>query len=68
MTHDEEECCIRIAELEEENEHLRRAAGGLGQLAERLNVELQKERRLGAERRQPTRPTPERRGAATQRE
>ncbi|HEY7059640.1 MAG TPA: hypothetical protein VH458_24055 [Vicinamibacterales bacterium] len=33
------------ADLEEENRHLRQAAGAFGQLAERLNVSLRQERR-----------------------
>lgn len=62
MTHEhQEECCQRIAELEEENEHLRRASAGFGQLAERLNVELREERRHRADPRRVTRSTPERR-------
>lgn len=42
--------------LEEENDQLRKAAGTFGQLAERLNQSLQDERRIGAERRQNSRP------------
>lgn len=48
---DEKTCRARLAELEEENIHLRRAAARFGELAERLSEELAKERRLRADRR-----------------
>lgn len=38
-------CMETVQRLEEENEHLRTAAGAFGQLAERLNQSLQEERR-----------------------
>ncbi len=50
MPHDEE-CLKRLAQLEEENDHLRRSAEEFGQLAERLNTELRAERRAGTDRR-----------------
>jgi len=53
---DELERCRRIIkelenqkeQLEEENRYLRQAAGAFGQLAERLNKSLRRERRQGA--------------------
>jgi hypothetical protein len=45
-------CQERVAELESENEALRRSADAFGQLAERLNAQLQEERRHGERRRQ----------------
>jgi hypothetical protein len=53
---DELERCRRIIEelehhkeqLEEENRYLRQAAGAFGQLAERLNKSLRRERQQGA--------------------
>jgi hypothetical protein len=60
MIHDEE-CRRRLAQLEEENTHLRRSAEEFGQLAERLNTELRAERRAEPERRQAPRTTPDRR-------
>jgi len=51
----------RLAELEEENRHLRAAAARFGELAERLSEQLIKERRLGTERRQKDRLSDDRR-------
>ena len=53
MSHDEceerlKQCEAKLARLEEENRHLRRSAAAFGQLAERLNEELARERRLRA--------------------
>jgi hypothetical protein len=56
-----EACMDTVQRLEEENEQLRKSAGAFGQLAERLNRTLQAERRTGAERREDTRPAPDRR-------
>jgi hypothetical protein len=56
MTHDEEYCRRKIAQLEEENAELRRASSQFGQLAERLNAELRSERRAGGDRRRDSRP------------
>ena len=59
MSHDEceeqlKQCQAKIARLEEENRQLRRSAAAFGQLAERLNEELVRERRVGeADRRRP---------------
>jgi hypothetical protein len=48
---------LEIQRLREENERLVEASNAFGQLAERLNTELQKERRLGeADRRRWSRP------------
>jgi hypothetical protein len=41
----------QTSQLEEENRHLRQAAGVFGQLAERLNVTLREERRKADDRR-----------------
>ncbi|HEY1307987.1 MAG TPA: hypothetical protein VGF24_30750 [Vicinamibacterales bacterium] len=49
------------ADLEEENRHLRQAAGAFGQLAERLNISLRRERRRTLDRRHEPRETPDRR-------
>ena len=49
---DEKECWERLAELEEENTHLRGAATRFAELAERLSVQLTRERRLAPDRRQ----------------
>ena len=51
MSHDEceeqlKQCQAKIARLEEENRQLRGSAAAFGQLAERLNEELMRERRL----------------------
>ena len=40
------ECLGTVRKLEEENDHLRRAAASFGQLAERLSEELGRERRV----------------------
>lgn len=48
MTQDED-CLKRLAELEEENDHLRDAAEGFGQLAERLSAQLRAEREAGGD-------------------
>jgi hypothetical protein len=40
-----EDCLLRIRQLEEENAHLRQAAKTFGELAERLKVSLDRERR-----------------------
>lgn len=56
-------CMETVQRLEEENKHLRTAAGAFGQLAERLNQTLQEERRTGAERRGPQRIDNERRSS-----
>ena len=56
------ECEDKLKHLEEENQHLREASRAFGQLAERLNVTLQEERRTtGSDRRQRPRPYGERR-------
>jgi len=59
MGHDDciellQQCEAKIARLEEENRQLRRSAAAFGQLAERLNEELMRERRLReSQQRQP---------------
>jgi hypothetical protein len=55
-------CMETVQRLEEENDHLRKAAGAFGQLAERLNHTLQEERRNGADRRHAGRIADDRRG------
>ena len=45
-----EECHELIHDLREENSMLRRSASDFGRLAERLNRDLQQERRSGARR------------------
>jgi hypothetical protein len=55
-----DECKAKVQILEEENRHLRDAAGAFGALAERLNVKLRKERRE-RDRRATARHTPDRR-------
>jgi len=56
------ECEDKVKHLEEENQHLREASHTFGQLAERLNVTLQEERRTpGSDRRERSRPYGERR-------
>ena len=66
-THDDspkalQECEEKVKQLEEENQHLREASSAFGQLAERLNTTLEKERRTaGGDRRQWPRPSGERR-------
>jgi uncharacterized protein (UPF0335 family) len=57
MSHDEceeqlKQCLAKIGRLEEENRQLRRSAAAFGQLAERLNEELLRERRLAESHRQ----------------
>ena len=52
-----------IRMLQEENQHLRSAARAFGDLAERLNLSLDAERRQAADRRQWPRPTEDRRRA-----
>jgi hypothetical protein len=47
---DEKECRERLAELEEENGHLRAAAARFAELAERLSRQLTEERRGGSDR------------------
>lgn len=56
-------CMETVQRLEEENKHLRTAAGAFGQLAERLNQALQEERRTGTERRGHQRITNDRRAS-----
>ena len=55
------DCKRRLAELEIENDELRASAQTFGDLAERLNQELEHERRSGFERRVALRPTADRR-------
>ena len=56
------ECLTTIRHLEEENRQLRLAAATFGQLAERLNERLIRERRIAErDRRGEARPDPERR-------
>jgi anti-sigma factor RsiW len=54
-------CREELARLREENALLRRAADTFGQLAERLDLALQEERRSGRNRRRRARPDSERR-------
>ena len=57
-----DECKRKVETLEEENQHLRNAAGAFGALAERLNGRLREERRTGGEdRRAHAREPPDRR-------
>jgi hypothetical protein len=56
-----QECEEKVKELEAENQHLREASHAFGQLAERLNVTLQQERRAESDRRQRPRQYAERR-------
>jgi hypothetical protein len=56
-----QECEDKLKELEAENQHLREASHAFGQLAERLNVTLQQERRAESDRRQRPRQYAERR-------
>jgi predicted RNase H-like nuclease (RuvC/YqgF family) len=59
------ECLKTVRNLEEENRHLRRAAASFGQLAERLNEELGRERRVAdRDRRREPRESTERRSQA----
>lgn len=48
-----EECHNIIHKLLQENAALRQSGASFGRLAERLNSELQQQRRLGRERRSP---------------
>lgn len=60
-----QDCEDKLKQLEEENQHLREASHAFGQLAERLNLTLQQERRRsGNERRQLPRAGPDRRQPA----
>jgi hypothetical protein len=63
MTPDEEACLKRVAQLEEENQQLRRSAEDFGRLAERLSDQLIEERRGGRDRRREPRPGDDRRRA-----
>ena len=57
-----QDCEETVKELEEENQQLRESSQAFGQLAERLNVTLQNERRTAAaDRRQRPRPGGDRR-------
>jgi predicted RNase H-like nuclease (RuvC/YqgF family) len=59
-----QDCLTTVQQLEEENRQLRRAAATFGQLAERLNEELGRERRLAdRDRRRESRDTIDRRGS-----
>jgi hypothetical protein len=67
-----EACHAMIEDLLEENASLRQSGASFGRLAERLNSELQEERRKGRERRTARRgedrrtdATPERQGNAS---
>ena len=56
-------CLTTVRTLEEENRQLRESADSFGQLAERLNVELARERRsVDTDRRREPRDRPDRRG------
>jgi hypothetical protein len=59
-----EECHEMIHHLLEENAALRQSGASFGHLAERLNAELQDERRKGRERRLTHRPGDDRRAEA----
>ena len=56
-----EECHEMIQRLLDENDALRHSGASFGRLAERLNSELQEERRKGRERRTVRRPGDDRR-------
>jgi hypothetical protein len=56
-----EECHEMIQRLLDENDALRHSGASFGRLAERLNSELQEERRKGRERRTIRRPGDDRR-------
>jgi ABC-type transporter Mla subunit MlaD len=57
------DCLTTVQHLEEENRHLRNAAASFGQLAERLNEALDRERRVAnTDRRQESRLSQDRRG------
>ena len=72
MTEDErdgrlKECLTTVQSLEEENRQLRQSADSFGQLAERLNQELARERRgLDPDRRREPRDNPDRRSPSQQ--
>jgi predicted RNase H-like nuclease (RuvC/YqgF family) len=72
MTDDEhdgrlKECLTTVQTLEEENRQLRQSADSFGQLAERLNQELARERRsVDADRRREPRDSPDRRSHSQQ--
>jgi len=72
MTEDErdgrlKECLTTVRTLEEENRQLRQSADSFGQLAERLNQELTRERRsVDADRRRAPRDSPDRRSPSQQ--
>ena len=72
MTEDErdgrlKECLTTVQSLEEENRQLRQSADSFGQLAERLNQELSRERRsVDADRRREPRDSPDRRSPSQQ--
>ena len=56
------ECLTTVRTLEEENRQLRQSADSFGQLAERLNQELARERRsVDPDRRREPRDSPDRR-------
>jgi predicted RNase H-like nuclease (RuvC/YqgF family) len=56
------DCLTTVHNLEEENRQLRRAAASFGQLAERLNEQLDQERRVAEkDRRRDSRDSVERR-------
>ena len=62
MRDDLSRCKEELRALREENRHLREAADAFGALADRLNAELQEERRLrDSDRRAHARPTRDRR-------
>jgi hypothetical protein len=56
-----ESCREEVRRLEEENRRLRDSAKTFGDLAERLNTALERERRGGGDRRATARPGQERR-------
>lgn len=57
------DCLTTVQHLEEENRHLRHAADSFGQLAERLNEALDRERRVASsDRRHESRASQDRRG------
>jgi predicted RNase H-like nuclease (RuvC/YqgF family) len=72
MTEDErdgrlKECLTTVQSLEEENRQLRQSADSFGQLAERLNQELSRERRsVDADRRRQAKDSPDRRSPSQQ--
>lgn len=60
-----QDCEEKVKILEEENQDLRESSHAFGLLAERLNNELQQDRRVGSERRQTGRPNVDRRSQRT---